>query len=173
MERAQKEAAVGTLKTRFDKMTSVVLVDYQGLNVEEVTKLRNDFRKSGVEYRVVKNTLIKLAIKGQPWADAFGKTLRGMTGVAWSFEEPSAAAKVVKAFRKDNEKLKVKGGLVDGVLVPADKVESDLANMPGKDELRAQLLMTLQAPLTQFVQLLNAPAQNLVYLLKAKEEKKP
>jgi len=173
MERAQKEAAIGTLKQRFDKMTSVVLVDYQGLNVEQVTKLRNDFRKSGVEYRVVKNTLIKLAIKGQPWADAFGKTLRGMTGVAWSFEEPSAAAKVVKAFRKDNEKLKVKGGLVDGVLVPADRVESDLANMPGKDELRAQLLMTLQAPLTQFVQLLNAPAQNLVYLLKAKEEKKP
>jgi len=172
MERAQKESAVGTLKQRFDKMTSVVLVDYQGLNVEEVTKLRNDFLKSGVEYRVVKNTLIKLAIKGQPWADAFGKTLRGMTGVAWSFEEPSAAAKVVKAFRKDNEKLKVKGGLVDGVLVPADKVESDLASMPGKDELRAQLLMTLQAPLTQFVQLLNAPAQNLVYLLKAKEEKK-
>jgi len=172
MERAQKESAVGTLKQRFDKMTSVVLVDYQGLNVEEVTKLRNDFRKSGVEYRVVKNTLIKLAIKGQPWADAFGKTLRGMTGVAWSFEEPSAAAKVVKAFRKDNEKLKVKGGLVDGVLVPADKVESELATMPGKDELRAQLLMTLQAPLTQFVQLLNAPAQNLVYLLKAKEEKK-
>ena len=171
MERTHKEAAIGTLKQRFDKMTSVVLVDYQGLNVEQVTKLRNDFRKSGVEYRVVKNTLIKLAIKGQPWADAFGKTLRGMTGVAWSFEEPSAAAKVVKAFRKDNEKLKIKAGLVDGQIVPGDRVESDLANMPGKDELRAMLLATLQAPLTQFVQLLSAPAQNLVYLLKAKEEK--
>jgi len=171
MERAQKESAVGTLKTRFDKMTSAVLVDYQGLNVEQVTKLRNEFRKNGVEYRVVKNTLIKHAIKGAPWADAFGKTLRGMTGVAWSFEDPSAAAKVVRAFRKDNEKLKIKGGLVDGQLVPADKVESQLANMPGKDEVRAMLLATLQAPLTQFVQLLQAPAQNLVYVLKAKEEK--
>ncbi len=171
MERPQKEAAVGVLKQRFDKMTSVVLVDYQGLNVEEVTKLRNDFRKNGVEYRVVKNTLIKHAIKGQPWADSFGKTLRGMTGVAWSFEDPSAAAKVVKAFRKDNEKLKIKGGLVDGQLVAADKVETQLAMMPGKDEVRAMFLATLQAPLTQFVQLLNAPAQNLVYLLKAKEEK--
>ena len=70
-----------------------------------------------------------------------------------------------------NEKLKVKGGLIDGQLIAADKVETDLASMPGKNELRAMLLATLQAPLTQFVQQLNAPAQNLVYLLKAKEEK--
>jgi len=95
-----------------------------------------------------------------------------MTGVAWSYEDPSAAAKVVKAFRKDNEKLKIKGGLVDGQIVPADRVETDLANMPGKDELRAQLLATLQAPLVQLVQLLAAPAQNFVYLLKAKEDQK-
>jgi large subunit ribosomal protein L10 len=169
--RVSKDAAIGTLKQRFDKMSSAVLVDYQGLNVEAVTKLRNEFRKSGVEYRVVKNTLIKHAIKGQPWADAFGKNLRGMTGVAWSFEDPSAAAKVVKAFRKDNDKLKVKGGLIDGQLLGAEAVENQLATMPGKDELRAMLLATLQAPLTQFVQQLNAPAQNFVYLLKAKEEK--
>lgn len=171
MERAQKESAVGTLKTRFEKMSSLVLVDYQGLNVEEVTKLRNEFRKSGVEYRVVKNTLIKHAIKGKPYADSLGKTLRGMTGFAWSFEDPSAAAKVVKAFRKDNDKLKVKGGLIEGQVLPAEAVETQLATMPGKDEVRAMLLATLQAPLTQFVQLLNAPAQNLVYLLKAKEDK--
>jgi len=173
MERAQKESAVGTLKTRFDTMSSAVLVDYQGLNVEQVTKLRNEFRKSGVEYRVVKNSLIKHAIKDKPWAATFGKTLRGMTGVAWSFEDPSAAAKVVKAFRKDNDKLKIKGGLVDGQLVAPEAVETQLATMPGKDEVRAMFLATLQAPLTQFVQQLNAPAQNFVYLLKAKEEKQP
>jgi large subunit ribosomal protein L10 len=173
MERAQKESAVGTLKTRFDKMSSAVLVDYQGLNVEQVTKLRNEFRKSGVEYRVVKNSLIKHAIKDKPWAASFGKTLRGMTGVAWSFEDPSAAAKVVKAFRKDHDKLKIKGGLVDGQLLAPEAVETQLATMPGKDEVRAMFLATLQAPLTQFVQQLNAPAQNFVYLLKAKEEKQP
>ncbi|MFO0552785.1 MAG: 50S ribosomal protein L10 [Polyangiaceae bacterium] len=171
MDRNQKEALASQVKDRFGRMTSAVLLDFQGLTVEAVTKLRNEFRKQGVEYRVVKNTLIKQAVKGQPWADAFGKTLVGMTGVAWSYEDPSAAAKVVKAFRKDNEKLKIKGGLVDGQIVAADRVETDLANMPGKDELRAQLLATFAAPLTQFVQLLNAPAQNLVYLLKAKEEK--
>lgn len=170
MDRAQKTALAGTVKERFDKMTSVVLLDFKGLNVEAVTKLRNEFRKQGVEYKVIKNTLIRQAIKDQPWAEAFGKSLVGMTGVAFSFEDPSAAAKIVKAFRKDNEKLKVKGGLVDGQIVAADRVETDLANMPGKDELRAQLLATLQAPLVQFVQLLQAPAQNLVYVLKAKED---
>jgi large subunit ribosomal protein L10 len=170
MDRAQKAALAGTVKERFDKMTSVVLLDFKGLNVEAVTKLRNEFRKQGVDYKVIKNTLIRQAIKGQPWADAFGKSLVGMTGVAFSYEDPSAAAKIVKAFRKDNEKLQIKGGLVDGQIVPGDRVETDLANMPGKDELRAQLLATLQAPLVQFVQLLQAPAQNLVYVLKAKED---
>jgi large subunit ribosomal protein L10 len=171
MERKQKETLTSEVKDRFGKMSSVVVLDFKGLTVDAVTKLRNEFRKSGVEYRVVKNTLIKQAIKGQPWADAFGKTLVGMTGVAWSYEDPSAAAKVVKAFRKDNEKLKIKAGLIDGQLVAGDRVESDLANMPGKDELRAQLLMTFQAPSQQFVQLLSAPATNFAYLLKAKEEK--
>jgi large subunit ribosomal protein L10 len=171
MDKTGKHAVAGEIKTRFDKMTSVVVLDYQGLTVEAVTKLRSEFRKQGVEYKVVKNTLIKQAIKGQPWADALGKTLAGMTGVAFSYEDPSAAAKVVKAFRKDNEKLKVKGGLVDGQIIAGDRVETDLASMPGKDELRAMLLATFQAPLTQFVQLLQAPAQNLAYVLKAKEEK--
>lgn len=169
MDRNQKLALTNEVKGRFDKMTSVVLVDFTGLTVDAVTKLRNEFRKQGVEYRVVKNTLIKQAIKGQPWADTLGKSLIGMTGVAWSYEDPSAAAKVLKAFRKDNEKLKIKAGLVDGQLIAADRVESDLATMPGKDELRAQLLATFAAPLTQFVQLLNAPGQNFAYLLKAKE----
>lgn len=171
MDRTQKHQASADIKLRFDKMTSVVVVDFKGLDVEAVTKLRNEFRKSGVEYKVVKNTTLKQAIKGQAWADSFGKTLVGMTGVAFSFEDPSAAAKVVKAFRKDNEKLTVKGGLVEGTVLSGAKVETDLATMPGKDELRAMLLATLQAPLTQFVQLLQAPAQNLVYTLVAKNAK--
>jgi len=169
MHRAEKQKLAEELKDRFDRMTSVVILDFKGLDVEAVTKLRNEFRKSGVEYRVVKNTLIKQAIKDQTWATGLGSQLVGMTGVAWSFEDPSAAAKVVKAFRKDHDKLKVKAGVIDGQILAAAAVENQLATMPGKDELRAQLLMTLQAPLAQFVQLLNAPAQNFAYLLKAKE----
>jgi large subunit ribosomal protein L10 len=173
MERSQKEARVGSLKERFDRMTSAVFLDFKGLNVEAVSKLRDEFRKSGVEYRVVKNTLVRHAIEHHGWAKGLKTSLVGMTGVAWSYEDPSAAAKVVKEFRKnkEHEKLKIKAGLIDGQVLTADAVESQLATMPGKNELRATLLATLQAPLQQFLQQLNAPLQNFVYLLKAKEEK--
>ncbi len=170
MERTQKATVIQSVKTSFARMSSAVFLDFKGMNVEAVSKLRDQFRKSGVEYRVVKNTLVRQAIKEHNWAKALDKSLSGMTGVAWSYEDPSAAAKVVKAFRKDNEKLKIKAGLIEGQVLSPEAVETQLATMPGKNELRATLLMTLQAPAQQLLQLLNAPAQNFVYLLKAKEE---
>src|SRR5689334_4053257 len=170
MERAQKDAVIKTVKDKFARMTSAVFLDFKGLNVEAVTKLRDQFRKSGVEYRVVKNTLVHHAVKEHAWGKQLDKSLAGMTGIAWSYEDPSAAAKVVKAFRKDNEKLKIKAGLIEGQVLSADAVESQLATMPGKNELRATFLATLQAPAQQLLQQLQAPAQNFVYLLKAKEE---
>ncbi|WP_437590585.1 50S ribosomal protein L10 [Sorangium sp. So ce1000] len=170
MERSQKEVLIGSVRQKFERMSSAVFLDFKGMNVEAVTKLRDEFRKSGVEYRVVKNTLVRHAIKEHPWASTLAKSLTGMTGVAWSYEDPSAAAKVVKAFRKDNQKLQIKAGLIEGQILSGDAVETQLATMPGKDELRATLLATLQAPLQQFVQQLNAPLQNFAYLLKAKEE---
>ena len=169
MDRTGKSAVIGDIKGRFDKMTSAVFLDFKGMTVEEVSKLRVEFRKNGVEYRVVKNTLVKQALAGKPWSKLLTDTLKGMTGVAWSYEDPSAAAKVVKAFRKDNEKLQIKAGLVEGQLLDGKAVEAQLATMPGKNELRAMLLATLQAPLQSFVALLQAPAQNLVYVLSAKE----
>ena len=170
MERPQKDAVIKTVKDKFARMSSAVFLDFKGLNVEAVTKLRDEFRKSGVEYRGVKNTRVHHAIKEPAWAKSLDKSLAGMTGIAWSYEDPSAAAKVIKAFRKDNEKLKVKAGLIEGQVLSPDAVESQLATMPGKNELRATFLMTLQAPAQQLLQQLNAPAQNFVYLLKAKEE---
>jgi large subunit ribosomal protein L10 len=171
--REGKSALIGEVKGKFDKATSAVLLDYKGMNVENLTKLRANFRKAGVEYKVVKNTLVKQALKESSYSGKLDNALVGMTGIAWSYEDPSAAAKVVKAFKKDEgdagEKLKVKAGLIDGSVLDANAVENQLATMPGKDELRAQLLATLQAPLSQFVMLLNAPAQNFVYLLSAKE----
>jgi large subunit ribosomal protein L10 len=172
MERANKEVVVKTISDKFERMTSAVFLDFKGLDVATVSKLRDEFRKSGVEYKVVKNTLIKHAIKSHAWAKGLDQSLVGMTGVAFSYEDPSAAAKVVKAFRKDpaHAKLQVKAGLIDGQVLAAEAVESQLATMPGKNELRASLLATLQAPLTNFLQILNAPAQNFVYVLKAKED---
>ncbi len=171
--RTGKTALIGEVKGRFDKMTSAVFLDYKGMTVEQATALRASFRKAGVEYKVVKNTLVRHALKGQPFAEKLDDVLVGMTGVAWSYEDPSAAAKVVKAFKKDQgdagEKLKVKAGLIEGTVLDAKGVEEQLATMPGKDELRAKLLATFQAPLQQFVALLQAPTQNFVYLLAAKE----
>jgi len=169
MDRTTKAAEVTKLKDRFDRMTSLVMLDYKGINVETVTKLRAEFRKAGVEYKVAKNTLVKQALKGSKILDALSPHLVGMTGFAWSYEDPSAAAKVVKAFLKDNEgKIAVRGGLIEGTVLDAKGVTDQLATMPGKDELRATLLATMQAPLAQFVRLLAAPSQNFAYLLDAK-----
>jgi large subunit ribosomal protein L10 len=172
MIRATKDLQIGQIKARFDKMTAAVFLDFKGMTVEHVTRLRAEFRKAGVEYKVVKNTLVKHALKDAPYKKKLDDVLVGMTGIAWSYEDPSAAAKVVKAFKKDpvvGDKLLIKAGLIDGSILDAKGVEDQLATMPGKNELRAMLLATLQAPLQNFVALLAAPAQNLVYLLAAKE----
>jgi large subunit ribosomal protein L10 len=171
MERAAKEAQIGLIKSRFDKMTAAVFLDFKGMTVEHVTKMRAEFRKAGVEYKVCKNTLVKYALKDAPYKAKLDDVLVGMTGIAWSYEDPSAAAKVVKAFRKDpaGEKLQIKAGLIEGSFLDANGVEEQLATMPGKNELRATLLATLQAPLQSFVALLQAPSQNFVYALSAKE----
>ena len=171
MERSAKDEQIGFIKSRFDKMTAAVFLDFKGMTVEHVTKMRAEFRKAGVEYKVCKNTLVKTALKDAPYKSKLDDVLVGMTGIAWSYEDPSAAAKVVKAFKKDpaGEKLQIKAGLIDGSLLDAKAVEERLATMPGKDELRATLLATLQAPLQKFVALLAAPSQNFVYLLSAKE----
>ena len=171
MERTQKADAIKDIKSRFDRMSSAVFLDFTGMTVEEVSKLRDKFREKGIEYKVVKNKLVEQALNDQAWSKGLKPVLRGMTGVAWSFEEPSAAARVVKDFVKDNEKLKVKAGLLEGQVLDAKQVENQLATLPTKDEARAMLLATLIAAPQRFVMLLNAPARNFVGVLAAKERK--
>jgi large subunit ribosomal protein L10 len=100
-----------------------------------------------------------------------GDALRGMTGIAWSFEEPSAAARLLKDAGRENEKLKIKAGVLDGEVLSARAVEEQLATLPSKDEMRARFLATLMAPAQRFVMLLNAPARELVGVLAAKQRK--
>lgn len=171
MQRTQKAEQIETIKDRFSKMTSAVFLDFTGMTVEQVTKLRDQFRAKGVEYKVVKNTLVKQAVGAAPWAKSLEKTLKGMTGIAWSFEEPSAAARVVRDFRRDVDKLKVKAGLLEGQVIDAAAVESQLATLPNKDEARSMLLAQMMAPAQRFVMLLNAPAREFVGVLAAKQRK--
>lgn len=171
MLRTDKETAIADIKSRFDRMTSAVFVDYSGMTVAEVSKLRNVLREKGVEYKVLKNTLVKRALGEQPYVEKLAANLKGMTAVAWSFEEPSAAARVLKDFVKENEKLKIKAGLLDGQVLDAKAVENQLATLPNKDEARAMLLATFMAPAQQFVMLINTPGGNMVRLLQAKADK--
>ena len=171
MDRAQKAEQVKDIRSRFDRMTSAVFLDFTGMTVEEVTKLRDTFRAKGVEYKVVKNTLVTKALADQTYVDSLSPALRGMTGIAWSFEEPSMAARILKDIGKENEKLKIKAGLLEGQVLSPKAIEEQLATLPSKDEMRARFLATLNAPAQHFVMLLNAPAREFVGVLAAKQRK--
>lgn len=172
MLRTEKSEAIERIKERFSAMSSAVFVDYAGMTVEEISVLRDQLRKKGVEYRVLKNKLVQCALKGTPYIDTLGKVaLKGMTAVAWSFEEPSAAARVLKDYRRENEKLKIKAGLLDGQVLNSAAVENQLASLPNKDEARAMLLATLLAPAQNLVRVLAAPGREFVGLLAAKQRK--
>lgn len=166
MDRTTKEQQVAELKDKLSKSAAIVLADYRGLDVPTVTSLRDEFRKQACEYKVYKNTLVKRAIAGTP-LEGMGPYLEGPTAVIFSWDSPSAAAKVAKGFAKQNEKFKVKGGYLEGVL--DQKGVERAADMPGKDELRASFLATLMAPATELVRTINAGAQNFVYLLDAQK----
>ena len=171
--REKNEEQIAFIKDRFTRATAAVLVDFRGLNVLKSTELRNAFRKAGVDYKVVKNTLVRAAVKGTKLdTDVFRKNLVGQTGIAWSYEDPSTAAKVLRDFRKDEvvaSKLAIKCGVVENTVMAGSRVETDLANMPGKNEVRAMLLATLNAPAQSLVRQLAAAGQNFAYLLDARK----
>ena len=167
-----KAEQIEAIRDAFSRATSAVLLNFRGLDVGSVTALRVEFRNAGVDYKVVKNTLLKLAVKDTPLdVDAFTSQLVGETAVAWSYEDPSVAAKIVKEFRKDDVKagkLQVKCGVLENTVMAAARVETELATMPGKNEVRAMLLAQLMAPAQSLVRQLQAPGQNLVYALDAR-----
>jgi large subunit ribosomal protein L10 len=167
--RAEKLESVEEIKGHFARGTAAVFLDYSGMTVAEVTKLRNEFRESGVTYKVLKNSLVRRALGDAPYVSKLSNALKGMTAIAFSGEEPGAGARVVKNFTKDNDKLKVKAGLLDGQFLDARTVETQLATLPGKNEARAMLLATMMAPAQRFVMLLNTPAGNFVRVLNAKK----
>jgi large subunit ribosomal protein L10 len=167
MERAQKEESIGALKAELAKAASLVLADFRGLTVNVDTGLRREFRAAGCRYQVVKNTLLGLAVKGTPM-EGIESLLAGPTAIAYSFEDPAVPAKVATKIAKAEEKFVIKGGFVDGKALDLKGVQA-LSTLPGRDELRATFLATLQAVPQNFLRLLNAAPQNFVYLLSARE----
>lgn len=167
MNRDEKAQQIAELKEKLQKTAAIVLADYRGLTVPAVTALREEFRKQQCEYKIYKNTLVKLAIKGTPM-EKMGKYLEGPTALIYSWDSPSAAAKIAREFAKGNEKFKVKGGYLEGNVLD-DKAVLASADMPGKDEMRATLLATLVAPATNLVRTLNAGAQNFAFVIDARK----
>ena len=167
MDRTQKEQVVSQLKEEWKDVQSIVLADARGIDVPTITGVRNEFRKAGCHYKVLKNTLVRIAIQGSK-VEPITKLLEGPTAVIWSTESPSAAAKVATKVAKEQEKFVIKGGYFDGQVLDKTGVEH-LAAMPGKDELRATLLMTFLAAPTDFVRTLAAGPTNFLYVLQARE----
>jgi large subunit ribosomal protein L10 len=167
MDRTQKQTVVSGLKETWKDVQSMVLCEYRGIDVPTVTTVRDEFRKANCHYKVLKNTLVRIAIQGTRM-EPMSQLLVGPVAVIWSTESPSTPAKIATKIAKDNEKFVIKGGYFDGQALDARGVES-LATMPGKDDLRASLLMTFMAAPTDFVRLLAAAPTNFLYVLQARE----
>lgn len=168
MERAAKQQLIDEVSATFAEISSIVLADFRGLDVGTVTNMRSEFRKAGCGYRVVKNTLIKIAVKDTKMAPMVS-LLTGPTAVIWSSESPSLPAKLAVKFAKEQQqKFRIKGGYFEGQVLDPIGVEA-LSNMPGKPELQASLLMTFLAAPTDLVRTLAAGPMNFLYLLQARE----
>ncbi|MGN6104023.1 MAG: 50S ribosomal protein L10 [Kofleriaceae bacterium] len=167
MDRTQKEQVLGEIKEAFQNVSSVVIADYRGITVPVVTAMRDDFRKQGCHYRVVKNSLVKIAVKGSSM-EPISQLMVGTTAVIWSNETPQAPAQVALKWAKDEPKFKILGGFFDGSLLDPAGVDA-LSRMPGKNEIRASMLMTLLAAPQSFVAQIIAGPQNFAYLLDARK----
>jgi len=169
MERARKESEVALLKDRFGKMAVAVLTDFRGLDVESMVRLRQEFGEKDVEYRVVKNTLVSRAIDEEPFKEEVSSYLVDMTGIAWSYEDPTLPARIIRDFQKSNEHLKIKCGVLDGRTLTPEQVES-LAKMPGREELLGQICALMIATPQALVRQMMGPPQSIVSLIESREK---
>ena len=172
LTRQQKQEQVEGLRAKVAKANSMVAVDYRGMTVDNANSLRSKLRQAGgtqIEYRVAKNTLLKIATHGTP-LEAIAKHLEGPTAVAIAYEEPSAMAKVLIAFAKENEKFKIKGGVVDGEAVDPAAI-GVIAQLPTKLELRGMLAGTLQSPLRNLAGTLQSLLGHLRNALEQRQQK--
>ncbi|RXK63615.1 50S ribosomal protein L10 [Enterococcus faecalis] len=155
---AKKEALVQAAAEKFESAASVVIVDYRGLTVEEVTNLRKQLREAGVEMKVIKNSILSRAAK-KVGLDGLDEVFTGPTAVAFSNDDVVAPAKIIDEFAKDAKALEIKGGVIEGKVSSVEQITA-LAKLPNREGLLSMLLSVLQAPV-----------RNVAYAVKAVAEK--
>ncbi len=166
---SEKQAVVAEVSEQVSKAQSIVVAEYRGLEVGNITALRKQAREAGVYLRVLKNTLARRAVEGTPFAVLADKLVGPLIyGIS---TDPVAAAKVLNSFAKDNDKLVIKAGAMANYLMDVNGVKA-LATMPSREELLSKLLGTMQAPITQFVRTLNEVPTKFVRGLAAVREAK-
>lgn len=159
-----KVEAVELLKDKFERSSIVITTNYSGLPVSEMTELRRALREAEVEYRIIKNSLAYIAADeaGKP---AIKDVINGPTGVAFGYEDPLAPAKALSNYiRTTRSALAIVGGEMDGKTLTSDQV-NQLATLPGREELVAQVLMRMNGPVTSLVNVLNGPIAGLARVL--------
>ncbi|HCT5213278.1 TPA: 50S ribosomal protein L10 [Enterococcus faecalis] len=155
---AKKETLVQAAAEKFESAASVVIVDYRGLTVEEVTNLRKQLRDAGVEMKVIKNSILSRAAK-KVGLDGLDEVFTGPTAVAFSNDDVVAPAKIIDEFANDAKALEIKGGVIEGKVSSVEQITA-LAKLPNREGLLSMLLSVLQAPV-----------RNVAYAVKAVAEK--
>lgn len=164
MDKLQKKQVVAELQESLSSAGSIVVTHYKGLTVAEITNLRKDMRKLGADFRVTKNSLAKLALKGTSY-EKLSSLLVGPVGLAYS-KDPIAAAKGIVEFANDNEKLIILGGAVGEEAVDLGRIKT-LAKLPSLDALRAKILCMLNTPATRIACVLQGPASGVARVIGA------
>ncbi|HEX4926034.1 MAG TPA: 50S ribosomal protein L10 [Bdellovibrionales bacterium] len=170
MERARKQQSVDAIAEQFSRAKAAFLVDFKGITVEDVTRLRKKLRAANSEMKVVRNTLAKLALSRYPEKEpALKDSFTGTNAIVFSYEDASASAKVLSDFAKEVEQLQLKVGIMDNAKLDEAAI-TRLATLPSKEVLRAQFLGVLQAPMSKFVGTLAAVPGGFARLLNAKKQ---
>jgi large subunit ribosomal protein L10 len=168
VERSEKEALIKELNEKFARARTAIVAEFSRLNVETVTRLRKKFRDGGVDYKVLKNTLARRAAKGTP-VEMVSDDFTGPVAIAIGYDDVVAPAKILSAFVKDLETIKIRSAVVEGKRTDAAGVAA-LAKLPGLLELRAQILGMLSQPAGKLVRTVAEPGSRLARLLQAHAE---